>query len=135
MELTSGGHHQGTALREYLRVLRRRGWIVVLVVAVVTASAVLLSVRQDKLYSSSAEVLLRPTTPVGIDPRSDAFSGSSAQAERYVQTQVKIARLAFFQQAGEVPPVRLAMRRRAFCRLRTRSPAMAARATPELTTT
>ena len=92
MEFTSGGHHQGTALREYLRVMRRRAWIVVLIVAVVTAAAVGLSLRQDKLYRASAEVLLRPTTPVGLDPSADPGS-SSAQAERYNATQVKIAGL------------------------------------------
>jgi Mrp family chromosome partitioning ATPase len=37
--------------------------------------------------------LLRPTATVGVDPRNDVFSGSSAQAERYNLTQVKIAGL------------------------------------------
>ncbi len=45
-------------LREYLRVVRRRKWIVLLPILLAPLAAVLLSLQQQKLYWSSSEVLL-----------------------------------------------------------------------------
>ena len=45
-------------LTDYLRVLRRRKWIVVVAVVLAPLAAVLVSVRQQHVYQASAEVLL-----------------------------------------------------------------------------
>ena len=82
-------------LSEYLHILRRRMWIVLLVAAVVTLAAVLFSVRQDARYAASSDVLLRtqtlPSTLSGIaDPNSPLYWVDPA---RIMSTQVEIARL------------------------------------------
>lgn len=55
-ELTEYGHDAG--LIAYVRILRRGLWIVALTVALTTAAAVYFSVREQKLYRSSADVFL-----------------------------------------------------------------------------
>lgn len=52
-------------IREYLAILRRRKWIVVLGLLLVPLAAVLLSLRQPALYQSSAEVLLKHQSLAG----------------------------------------------------------------------
>ncbi|CAN5528174.1 hypothetical protein BH20ACT2_BH20ACT2_15340 [soil metagenome] len=49
-------------LRDYLAVLRRRKWIVVLCTVVVVGAALGVSLLQTPIYRSSAEVLLQPLT-------------------------------------------------------------------------
>ena len=48
---------EGLTLRDYLSVLWRRKWIIVLVVVVATASAFYFSYRQTKLYEASADLI------------------------------------------------------------------------------
>ena len=48
----------GTDLSEFLRIIRRRGWIAVLAAVLIPAGAVYYSVKQTKLYQSDATVLL-----------------------------------------------------------------------------
>ena len=65
-------------LRDYLHVLQRRKWIVLLAILIVPLAAVALSLRQSPLYQSSADVLLRyqslPSTVSGInDPNSYSY--------------------------------------------------------------
>jgi len=48
----------GTDLTEFLRIIRRRGWIAVLAVVLIPAGAVYYSAKQTKLYQSDATVLL-----------------------------------------------------------------------------
>lgn len=45
-------------LQDYISVLRRRKWVIVLALIVVPAAAVVFSLRQSPLYSASAEVLI-----------------------------------------------------------------------------
>jgi polysaccharide biosynthesis transport protein len=52
-------------IREYLAILRRRKWIVVLGLLLVPLVAVLLSLQQPALYQSSAEVLLKHQSLAG----------------------------------------------------------------------
>lgn len=84
--------HQHSSLRDYLRVLRRRKWLVVQAVLLVPAAAVALSLRQDERYQASAEVLLSrqnlAATLTGTDD-----PNQSAQAERVAQTQADLARV------------------------------------------
>jgi succinoglycan biosynthesis transport protein ExoP len=51
-------HYDASSLSTYLRVLRRRKWIVVVSVLVVTALALGFSLRQPAQYAASADVLL-----------------------------------------------------------------------------
>ncbi|HEU5372023.1 MAG TPA: P-loop NTPase [Gaiellaceae bacterium] len=65
-------------LRDYLRVLRRRKWIVLEALILVPIAAVAFSLRQSPQYQSSADVLLRyqslPSTLSGIsDPNSYSY--------------------------------------------------------------
>ena len=62
-----GGH--GASLRDYLRVVRRRKWIILLAVLLVPAVAVGLSLRQEKVYKATSQVLLVQQNPA------DQFNG------------------------------------------------------------
>ena len=53
-----GVSRDGATLHDYLRVLRRRKWIILTAIIVVPAVAVAMSMRQQALYQSTAEVLL-----------------------------------------------------------------------------
>ncbi len=82
-------------LRDYLHVLQRRKWIVLLAVLIVPLAAVALSLRQSPLYQSSADVLLRyqtlPSTVSGInDPNSYSYF---VDPVRSTDTQLQIAGL------------------------------------------
>ena len=70
---------QASTLRDYLQIARRRGWIILAVVGLTVLSAAFFSIRQEKLYEASAEVLVRS----GFD--------SSQSPERVLQTQADIA--------------------------------------------
>lgn len=82
-------------LREYLHVLQRRKWIVLLAVVIVPLAAVALALRQSPLYQSSADVLLRyqnlPSTISGInDPNSYSYY---VDPVRSTDTQLQVAEL------------------------------------------
>src|SRR5581483_4020081 len=64
--------------REYLRVARRQAWIIAAVALIGVAAAAFFSARQQKLYSSSATVVVS-----GFDP--------SQPPEMFLQTQADIA--------------------------------------------
>jgi capsular exopolysaccharide synthesis family protein len=56
-------------LRAYLAILRYRKWTIVLIVALVVASALFFSLRQTPIYESEARVLVRPSAPApGVAP-------------------------------------------------------------------
>ena len=54
----AAAHIHSSTLRDYLRVVRRRKWIILQAVVLVPLAAVLVSLRQQDLYESSAQVLL-----------------------------------------------------------------------------
>jgi polysaccharide biosynthesis transport protein len=86
------GHHHVSALSDYLRVLRRRKWIVLLVSLLVPLVAVSLSMRQKPIYQASAEVLLNQqnlaATLAGVnDP--NVYQDPA----RFAETQVALARV------------------------------------------
>lgn len=58
--LDTGG--DGTVLREYLRVLRRRWALILLIVSLAVGAAVAYSLSQPVQYVATAEVLVQPTT-------------------------------------------------------------------------
>lgn len=80
-----------TTLSDYLRVLRRRAWIVVLAAVLVPVVAVVLSLQQSKLFEGSAEVLLnQQNLAASLTGLSDA--NVYQDPARFVQTQVDLAR-------------------------------------------
>lgn len=82
---------QDLGLRDYLHVLRRRKWIVVLAIVLVPLAAVAFSLRQSPLYQSSAKVLLRnQTLPAGSTGASGPSPYSSSPGAA-IGTQLQIA--------------------------------------------
>jgi non-specific protein-tyrosine kinase len=83
---------RGTTLRDYLRVLRRRKWILLQAVVIVPAVAVALSLQQRSMYRASAEVLL-PTQNVvsALNGINDPTVYQSP--DRRAQTQADLARV------------------------------------------
>jgi len=81
-----------TSLRDYLVVIRRRKWLVLLGVVVVPAVAVALSLRQQPRYEATAEVLLsRQNLAALLNNLPDqSLSGDPA---RLAQTQADLARV------------------------------------------
>ena len=49
---------ENRTLQDYVSVLRRRKWVIILALLVVPAAAILFSLRQEALYSASAQVLM-----------------------------------------------------------------------------
>ncbi len=85
-------HLPSTTLHDYLRVVRRRKWIILQAVVLVPLAAVLFSMRQERMYRASAEVLLSSqnlaTQLNGIvDPT------LYQQPDRIAQTQADLARV------------------------------------------
>lgn len=85
------GSGHGATLRDYLRVLRRRKWLIAQAVVLVPLAAVLFSLQQTVLYEASAEVLLsRQNLAATLTNTQDPLA--SQQAERVAQTQADLAR-------------------------------------------
>jgi polysaccharide biosynthesis transport protein len=78
-EVGLSGTQQASTLRDYLQIARRQRWIILAVVALTTFSAAFFSLRQEKLYEATAEVLVR------------SGFGSSQSPDRVLQTQADIA--------------------------------------------
>jgi Mrp family chromosome partitioning ATPase/capsular polysaccharide biosynthesis protein len=78
-------------LHDYLRVVRRRKWVVLLALLIVPLLAVAFSLHQQKRYEASADVLLnsetQATTVAGIPQ-----SGLSEDPVRITETQAEVAR-------------------------------------------
>ena len=81
-----------STLRDYLHVLRRRKWLVLLAVVLVPASAVAFSLRQSELYEATAQVLIsRQNLASQVNGTPDPYS--SQPADRVLQTQANLARV------------------------------------------
>src|SRR6476619_6317333 len=82
--------NEGSSLHDYLGVLRRRKWLVLLGVVVVPAVAVALSLLQRPEYQASAEVLLsRQNLAALLSNVADQTVGGDAA--RTAQTQADLA--------------------------------------------
>jgi tyrosine-protein kinase len=80
-----------STLRDYVEVLKRRRWVVLLALVVVPVAAVLLSLRQPALYEASAQVLIsRESLATQLEGLSDS---SAEDPERNAQTQAQLARV------------------------------------------
>jgi capsular exopolysaccharide synthesis family protein len=78
-------------LRDHLRVLRRRKWLILAMLVLVPTSAVMLSTRQKPIYQASAEVLLKHQNLAANLTGIQDFSGVYEDPTRIAQTQTKIA--------------------------------------------
>jgi Mrp family chromosome partitioning ATPase/capsular polysaccharide biosynthesis protein len=79
-------------LHDYLRVVRRRKWIVVEAALLLTLAAVAYSLHQETLYEASADVLLSAENLSGDAPGTP-LNGLSQDPERTTQTQTQVARV------------------------------------------
>jgi len=89
-----GDHTQNVTLRHYLAVLRRRKWTVVLAIIAVPAAAVLFSLHQQRIYQASAEVMVNRQDLVATLNGDNSGNISQTDADRYLQTQAKLARVS-----------------------------------------
>src|SRR4051794_27948701 len=86
------GENNGASLRDYLRVVRRRKWIIAQALILVPAAAVAFSLHQTKLYRATAQVLL---VQQQLANQLNGITDPSAyqQADRRAQTQADLARV------------------------------------------
>lgn len=91
--ITSGRTDEsGTTIRDYVRVARRRKWIILQAVVLVPAAAIAFSLTQTKLYQATAEVLLsRQNLAAALTGTPDATA--NLQADRITETQASLARV------------------------------------------
>jgi polysaccharide biosynthesis transport protein len=88
----SAGEARTNTLRDYLRVARRRKWIIAQAVILVPLVAVGLSLHQRKIYRASAQVLL--ATPNVANQLNGINDPALTQdADRRAQTQADLARV------------------------------------------
>jgi Mrp family chromosome partitioning ATPase len=85
------GTHEGATLRDYVQVVRRRLWLILLVALLAPAAAVAISLNQEKLFQASSQVYVSRQSPTSLvtgnfDPN------SYANPDRLIATQAKIAR-------------------------------------------
>jgi succinoglycan biosynthesis transport protein ExoP len=90
--LQPGGPDQAATLGDYLKVARRRKWIILCALVLVPATALALSLRQEHLFRADAEVLL------GQQNLANALTGTVdpsvyLQPDRQIQTQAELARV------------------------------------------
>jgi tyrosine-protein kinase len=97
--VTAAGHvghpgHPGqpATLRDYIQVVRRRKWIILLAVVLVPAAAIGFSLHQQKLYQASAQVLLS-TQNLAAELTGTQQVGVQVQPDRVAQTQADVARV------------------------------------------
>jgi Mrp family chromosome partitioning ATPase/capsular polysaccharide biosynthesis protein len=87
--MTEAFSDRPTTVADYLAILRRRKWVVLLPPVVAALAAFLLSTSQSSLYRASAQVLVNRASIVnaitGVDP-------SSGDPNRFLTTQASIAR-------------------------------------------
>jgi capsular exopolysaccharide synthesis family protein len=94
-------------LRDYVRVLRRRKWIVVVVTVTVVAVALAVSLLQTPVYEGTAELLLQPRSTESLfDPN----TGVRSDPNRNVQTEIQVlssrpVRDAVEEKLGSAPEV------------------------------
>jgi polysaccharide biosynthesis transport protein len=83
---------QSGVLREYLKVVRRRKWIILAAVILVPLGALVFSLRTTPKYQGSAQVLLSQQD-LGNQLTGTQLSGVNDPADRQAQTQADLARV------------------------------------------
>ena len=89
---TEPGRQSGT-LRDYLQLLRRRKWVVLLALILVPAVAVALSTRQSARYEAQAQVLLTHQSLAALLTNTQDQSVNQQLADRNATTQADLARV------------------------------------------
>lgn len=89
---------------DYVRVLRRRKWAVILVASVITISAVAFSLLQTPVYQSHARVLLEPSQSLFQSGYGDYIDPARIQTEIEVIGSEGVQALVR-ERLGSVPPV------------------------------
>jgi polysaccharide biosynthesis transport protein len=84
--------HDASTLRDYLRVVRRRRWVIVQAVVLVPLAAVVLSLQQQHRYQGSAEVLLSQQN-LALQLNGAQDPTLLQPADRTAQTQADLARV------------------------------------------
>jgi succinoglycan biosynthesis transport protein ExoP len=86
------GRGHGATMQDYLRVARRRKWIIAQAIVLLPLVAVAFSLHERKLYRASAEVLLA-TQNVANQLNGINDPTLSQDADRHAQTQADLARV------------------------------------------
>jgi Mrp family chromosome partitioning ATPase/capsular polysaccharide biosynthesis protein len=87
--MTEAYSDRPTTVADYLAILRRRKWVVLLPPVVAAVAAFALSLDQSPLYRASAQVLVNPPSIVSAITNVDPSSGDP---NRFLTTQASIAR-------------------------------------------
>ena len=90
--ITATPEADAVTLHDYLRVVRRRKWVVLQAVLILPLAAVAFSLHQQKRYEASADVLLNSENLATTVPGAPQ-SGLSQEPERITQTQAQVARM------------------------------------------
>lgn len=90
---TPGSSTHVATLRDYLQVVRRRKWVIVLAVIVVPAAALAFSLVQSAKYEGSAQVLLSQQDLGSVLTGTQVNLSSADPADRQTQTQQQLARV------------------------------------------
>ena len=81
-------------LHDYLRVVRRRKWMVVLAALLVPLAVVAFSLQQQRLYEASADVLLNSQNAAAAAALPGTpLMGLSQEPERITEAQARVARM------------------------------------------
>lgn len=90
--MTATTETDAVTLHDYLRVVRRRKWVVVQAALLLPLAAVAFSLHQQRLYEASADVLLSAENLSATVPGAPV-TGLSQEPERITQTQARVARM------------------------------------------
>ena len=86
------GRERAASLRDYLRIVKRRQWVILQALILVPVMAVLWSLQQDKLYEANAQVLIgRQNLAAQLQGVPDPYQNQSP--DRVLQTQANLARV------------------------------------------
>jgi succinoglycan biosynthesis transport protein ExoP len=94
MPQSESGHGYERDLRDYLSILRRRKWIVLLATVLATAAAVVFSLRQPALYRAEAKVVLATSNATGVSSFSSNDPNRQLATDADLAADPKVARAA-----------------------------------------
>jgi succinoglycan biosynthesis transport protein ExoP len=86
------GRERAASLRDYLRIVKRRQWVILQALLLVPVATLLWSLQQDKLYEANAQVLIgRQNLAAQLQGVPDPYQNQSP--DRVLQTQANLARV------------------------------------------
>jgi polysaccharide biosynthesis transport protein len=90
--MTEGSANKPTALSDFLAILRRRAWLIVIVLVITPTAAIVLSSLQTPLYRATAKVLVNRANIVSAITNVTDPSTLGNDPTRFLSTQSDIAR-------------------------------------------